>query len=317
MANRIQSIEIQTTRFDPAEVELTVLVEPDSVEESLSLRGRLMGPRCLFNETIEIAYPLRSLPNQDDLLRARVIIPEPSLWEPATPFLYEGPVELSQGDALVDRVSVSHGVRQLALGRKGLQLNGSILKLRGVRCKRPKVGDTPTLERELRNLRQAGCNFLFAPATTDASGLWQLADRLGFLIVGQMDLDDETTLWHAEQQLAGHASCFGWLFPQSTLERRQAWHNAMSLLHGRRQKMPIGIKVEEAPLGVLPGHVSFLVCEERLLPGLTETTLPVMVLTKRAWGDHDAVEAASGRRILGVFHHAWPDLEREWNDPSS
>ncbi len=313
MANRIQAVEIQTTRFDPAEVELTVLVAAEVADESLSLHGRLMGPRCLFNETIEIAYPLRPLPNQDDLLRARVVIPEPSLWEPTTPFLYEGPVELWQGDVLVDRISVSHGVRQLALGRRGLQLNGSALKLRGVRYMKPKVDDAATLERELRSLRQAGGNFLFAPATTEASGLWQLADRLGFLIAGQIDLDDEAILWHADQQLSGHASCFGWLFPQSMLEYRQAWHNAMSLLHGQRRKMLIGVKVEEMPLGALPGHVSFLLCAERLLPELGETTLPKIVLTRRGWDETIATAERGSSPILGVIHQTWPRVASEEN----
>jgi beta-galactosidase/beta-glucuronidase len=44
-------------------------------------------------------------------LEFRVIIPEASWWEPKTPFLYEGPVELWQDGVLCDRREISHGIR--------------------------------------------------------------------------------------------------------------------------------------------------------------------------------------------------------------
>jgi hypothetical protein len=35
-------------------------------------------------------------------LAARVVIPEPSIWEPECPFVYDGVVELWQGDERCD-----------------------------------------------------------------------------------------------------------------------------------------------------------------------------------------------------------------------
>jgi hypothetical protein len=47
--------------------------------------------------TIEVAYPLQPFPRKpEDLLELamRVVIPEPSFWEPECPFVYDGVVEL-------------------------------------------------------------------------------------------------------------------------------------------------------------------------------------------------------------------------------
>ena len=52
---------------------------------------------------------------------ARVLIPEPSPWNPASPFLYYGPVELWQAGARVDSARVTHGLRTLHLTRAGLR----------------------------------------------------------------------------------------------------------------------------------------------------------------------------------------------------
>src|SRR6516164_11712247 len=102
MSNRIVGVDILTTRFDPTEAEVTVVATPEQPADNLELRGRLMGPRCPYADTVEVAYNLRPLTAQDDLPRARVIIPEASPWEPETPFLYDGPLELWRGDAKLD-----------------------------------------------------------------------------------------------------------------------------------------------------------------------------------------------------------------------
>lgn len=56
------------------------------------LRGRFVGPRCALSHTIEIAYPLRPVPGRLGVFSC--IVPEPSLWEPASPFLYEAIMEV-------------------------------------------------------------------------------------------------------------------------------------------------------------------------------------------------------------------------------
>jgi hypothetical protein len=302
MTPTLDRVEILTTRFDPADVELTVTAALDGPPAGSELRGRLMGPRCLGRETVEVAYPLRPLPADGDVLRARVIIPEAGLWEPASPFLYEGPVELWQGGQLLGRRTVTHGVRQIAFhARKGLLLNGQRVRLRGL-----SVSATPS-DADADRFRAAGLNALLSPARAETAELWDLADRYGWLLFGQLEPENDDALWRAEAHWSWHASCAGWVFPQDAVGHVQRWHHAMSLLHSQGRKLPVGVRVTELPLGVLPGHVSFLVCEERLLDELGETALPIIVAARRG-ADFDSQPAAEvGRLVVGSFLRSLPD----------
>jgi hypothetical protein len=291
MSNRIVSAEVTTTRFDPAQCELRVVVVPEQPAADLELRGRLTGPRCLYSETVEIAYPLRPLPSEAGLLRARTVIEEASLWEPQTPFLYEGVLELWQAGVLIDRTHLAHGVRQLVLGRHGLRLNGQPFVVRGV------MRDN-CAEVEAFRLRQTGVNLLLVSVRPDAAELWGLADRFGFFVLGRIDPEDDQALWLAADTLSRHTSCLGWLLPQGALAVPQRWHNAMALLHGQRKEILIGLAVDDLPLGVLPGHVAFLACPETLLSELGKLTIPRIVLSRRTASDL-AGRQPSARTILG------------------
>jgi hypothetical protein len=97
MSNRIVTVEVLTHRLEPFEAELWVIVNPEFRTPTTEVRGRFVGPKSAVSSTIEVAYPLRPLPRQPEGLGgvlARVVIPEPSLWEPACPFIYDGVVEL-------------------------------------------------------------------------------------------------------------------------------------------------------------------------------------------------------------------------------
>jgi hypothetical protein len=293
MGNRIISVDLLTTRFDPAEAEFAVVVTPEQLLPDLELRGRFTGPKSPYGETIEVAYNLRPLAPEDELPRARVIIPEPSFWEPAAPFIYDGIVELWQAGELADRRKVSHGLRNLALRRHGLSLNGQLFKFRGARVNRLD-------ESEARRLHEAKFNWLMTPVTAENVGIWEIADRYGFLVLGQVDATGDEVFWLAEEQTSSHISCFGWVLPQAVLEQRQVWHTAVSVLRGHRQQLLMGIRLDEPFTGVLPGEVSFVVCSEQLLPDIAAMNLPRIVVVK---GDEpaDLKEVDPKTIILGHF----------------
>src|SRR5205085_9081719 len=93
-------IRITVRRLDPSEAELWVTApEP--------IAGRFMGPRCRYAGTVEVAHYLRPLPpgTAAPLNSQRVIVPEPSLWEPTTPFVYTGVFQA--GDA---RLTLPYGL---------------------------------------------------------------------------------------------------------------------------------------------------------------------------------------------------------------
>jgi hypothetical protein len=99
MSNRIVTVDVQTRRLDPFEAELCVVVGAARMTPTTELRGRFVGPKSALSSTIEVAYPLRPFPSKTvrsgDLV-ARVVIPEPSCWQPDCPFVYDGVIELWQ-----------------------------------------------------------------------------------------------------------------------------------------------------------------------------------------------------------------------------
>ncbi len=207
MDNRIRRIEIHDRSLVPAQAEVWLTVLPEQQTAMTEVRGRLMGPRCPYASTVEVAYPVRPLspgqkPIEQSGLTVRIVIPEASLWEPQCPFLYQGPIELWQDGQLCDRILLSHGLRSLQLNERGLHVNGRPLTLRGRRV-------VACSEEEATRLRQTGYNLLIAPVAADSLAVWDQADRFGFLVLGQFGEDaDETRL---VEMLHAHASSLGWL----------------------------------------------------------------------------------------------------------
>jgi hypothetical protein len=205
MTDRITGVEIRSRSLTPAEAEVWVTVHAGAATPATEVRGRLMGPSCPYSSTVEVAYPLRPLahpPADFPPLTMRVVIPEPSLWEPESPFLYRGPVELWQDGRRVDRATVRHGLCSSALTPRGLQWNGKPLPLRG-RAVRGLTDDIAL------SLRRDGFNLLLAPLEEPQA--WEVADRLGFVVIGQAAaLDDDAV--SQMRRLAGHPSTLGYLF---------------------------------------------------------------------------------------------------------
>jgi hypothetical protein len=213
MENRIRRIEVYDHSLNPAAAEVWISVWPAYQTATTEVRGRLMGPRCLYSSTVEVAYALRPLPTALETLRSprtpqsggltvRVVIPEANLWEPQCPFLYQGPVELWQDGQLCDRVILSHGLRSWQRKGHSVLVNGRPLKLRGRRV-------AACSDEEAIQWRRAGYNLLIATVVPHSLAVWEQADRFGFFVLGQLGEDAEEAC--LVEKLRGHASCLGWL----------------------------------------------------------------------------------------------------------
>jgi hypothetical protein len=164
-------LDFWTHHLDPMRAEVRIRSIPAATE----FHGRLMGPRCRFATTVEVAYPFRRLETPGEFA---AVVPEPSLWEPAKPFFYEGRVEWTgpQGERKDARPRFCF--RSIKVMPQGLLLNNQVLPLR---CKDLTAAAGVPAENELLELRRRGFNALL----TDASqvDLRDLADRHGFLVV--------------------------------------------------------------------------------------------------------------------------------------
>src|SRR5438128_127928 len=129
MDNRIREIRIWNARLDPAEAEVWVSIYPARLTSTTQVRGRLVGPQCKYSSTVEVGYLMREHSRQyakegDPRLNLRVIIPEPSLWDPQSPFSYEVFAELWQSGKPSDQVRASHCLCSLKLTPQGIRCNG-------------------------------------------------------------------------------------------------------------------------------------------------------------------------------------------------
>jgi hypothetical protein len=95
------SYKVHVRRLDAILADL--LIEFVGMPAGAEVRGRLMGPRCPGVSTVEIAYQLRRV----EPVVYQVLIPEPSLWTPDRPYVYEGPVEWWQDGAKTGATTIS------------------------------------------------------------------------------------------------------------------------------------------------------------------------------------------------------------------
>jgi hypothetical protein len=271
------SVEVQNHRLSPAEAEVRVAVALRGVMHGAELRGRLVGPRCEYATTVEVAYPFRRVPLPDpNLVCVRAIIPEPSLWEPECPFLYQGPVELWGNGGPARMWQISHGFRAITPGPRAVRLNGQPLALRGVvRQQLP--------EADGRALRAAGYNALLVSLTgaavegREAEVLCDAADRLGFLVIARLGPDSLA----GALELRDHASLLGWLLPQEMFEQEAARAAAVAAL-GNVVGHLLGVELTRpVPEEQLAG-LGFVCCREELLPELAGLRRPKLVLTGEA-----------------------------------
>lgn len=261
MTNRIRDVVVLNHRLDPIETELHVHVQLAELTAATALKGRLIGPRSAHASTIEIAYPMREFERHDHVV-LRVVIPEPSWWEPKTPFLYEGPLELCQDGALCERVVIRHGIRALQLTSKGLRLNGKPFALRG------KMVEPGLTIEGAKRLREAGFNALWASVAAPEIEPWNVADRAGLFLLGSAA--DMSAFHFLRHELTNHPSHFGWIFNRTDLSNAPIQQEGLAMLYG------VNTSARSRP-----EHADFLVCRQSELAWLDDIDMPKLVVAAR------------------------------------
>jgi hypothetical protein len=291
----LRAVEVRNHTLTPVEAEVRLVFSLGGAVAGLEIRGRLVGPRCPYASTVEVAYPVRLLVRAEpDTLIGRVLIPEPSLWDPIAPFRYEGYAEVVRGGEPLYRVEITHGLRALQLGPRGLRWNGQPVTLRG-------VARQQLTESDALRLRQAGSSALLlsltrrigeldgkgrtAPnpealaACADNLALCEAADRLGFWVIARVPNVPETGFRWA-RHLGDYACGVGWLVPQEAFEE-VAWGDAAIAQLGNRSGCLLGVELKRPVSEKQLAGVAFLCCREELLPELKRLPWPKLILTDR------------------------------------
>ncbi|MBU9709222.1 DUF4982 domain-containing protein [Paenibacillus sp. AK121] len=170
------SARIQVSNHYAHAVECTIMTE------ILDSQGQLKGK-------IENRVTLAGLESEEIEQKTRVL--ELELWSPDHPVLYEAQTTIYCDNTEVDRYRTPFGIRKVILdSQKGLLLNGSSLKLKGV-CIHHDLGclgaayhDT-AMKRRLEKLKEMGCNSIRFAHNPMAPELLDLCDQMGFFVVDE------------------------------------------------------------------------------------------------------------------------------------
>ena len=270
MSNRILQVKVRDQSLDPAQAEVWVTVTAEHVTPTTEVRGRLTGPRCAHAATVEVAYPLRPLirqPQGIDGLTVRAVIPEPSLWEPECPFVYQMVIELWEDGRMCEQGQLRHALRRVLFGSAGLRVNGSSLFLRGRTVEEWDEG-------RAAEWRGAGHNLLLTSAEGASWELWKGADEQGFFVLARLDGLEGDSGSHV---IVGptHPSCFGWLLDAKSQPLSVA---AVSRLRELAGGAAIGVELREPPSDPLPKGVDFVACPAGRADALRGLGKPLLFL---------------------------------------
>jgi len=120
-----------------------------------------------------------------------ISVPNPKLWSPETPYLYKAVSKLYVGNQLKDEVTTRFGIRSINYQPStGFQLNGKTRKFKGV-CLHHDLGplgaaiNTAALRRQLRILKDMGCDAIRSSHNMPSLEQLELADEMGFMFLAE------------------------------------------------------------------------------------------------------------------------------------
>ncbi|WP_435166533.1 glycoside hydrolase family 2 TIM barrel-domain containing protein [Paenibacillus glycanilyticus] len=120
-----------------------------------------------------------------------LIVANPKLWSPDSPYLYTVRTEILRDGELVDHVEKPAGIRWFEFdAANGFFLNGANMKMKGV-CVHHDAGalgaavPAKVWGRRLEALKELGCNAIRMSHNPPASNLLDLCDQMGFLVIDE------------------------------------------------------------------------------------------------------------------------------------
>lgn len=163
----------------------------------------------------------------------KIIISNPKLWSIDRPFLYKVVIKVFDNVRLLDRYETTFGIRSFYFDKdNGFFLNNQPLKIKGV-CMHHDLGalgaafNKEAARRQLKILKEMGCNAIRFSHNPPASELLDLCDQMGFLVIveafdmwqkrkNKFDYHLDFTKWHEKDiesmvlRDRNHPSVFMW-----------------------------------------------------------------------------------------------------------
>jgi len=136
-------------------------------------------------------------------------VKNPELWDVSHPYLYQVKTELRVNGKLVDTYITPTGIRTFRFDpQKGFILNGRRVKINGV-CMHHDLGclgaaiNIRAIERQLKILKNMGCNGIRCSHNPPAPELLDLCDKMGFIV-----MDEAFDMWRMRKTIYDYARYF-------------------------------------------------------------------------------------------------------------
>jgi len=232
------SVSLQVAVDNDGSADRTVEVGAEIYE--MTPDGELLGPPAVVLEPTTLAIPAGS--SATAVLGG--VIENPRRWgvpPTQTPNRYQAVTRVTADGESLDVTTTTFGVRTLAFDGEGFVLNGERLKLKGV-CLHHDLGALGAAfnergrERQLQIMAEMGSNALRTAHNPFEPEFYELADRLGFLVMdeafdvwaeGKAALDHHVFFeeWHEQDLRAlirrdrNHPSVFMWSIGNEVIEQ--------------------------------------------------------------------------------------------------
>jgi len=152
--------------------------------------------RCQLIDASGRLVASKLLPHTATAIDQSIELIKPQLWSTDSPKLYRAVLTLEEKGKPIDRIEKTFGVRYFSFdAKKGFSLNGKPMKIYGV-CNHHDLGalgaavHPAAIERQLRILKEMGCNAIRTAHNPPAPELLDLCDRMGFLV-----MDEAFDMW--------------------------------------------------------------------------------------------------------------------------
>lgn len=170
--------------------------EVSSEKAVVRIKSKTSGGRLRLLTTIldadgEVVAKQAAENRTGDEFEQEITVPNPNLWSPENPYLYQAVSQLYAGKFLRDEVRSTFGIRTIQYDAEhGFRLNGKVRKFKGV-CLHHDLGpigaalNTSALRRQLRILKDLGCDAVRSSHNMPSIEQLELCDEMGFMFLAE------------------------------------------------------------------------------------------------------------------------------------
>jgi hypothetical protein len=184
---------------ESATISLSVHVSNDDhTPRSFRVRNSLLDAAGL-EVASSLSEPADLEPGQGQRMMTRMIVMQPALWTPETPFLYTVRTELvSENGSIIDSRETRTGIRSVRMTPdQGLLINGEQVRITGVTRHQeyPYIGfalSDNASYRDAVKIREAGFNLVRCPHYPPAPAFLDACDELGLMVINSLPDRDFT-----------------------------------------------------------------------------------------------------------------------------